>query len=307
MRRARVLALVATLATGLAPVAHAQGIRSPAFATLSGGARAYALSGAVVALSDDASAAFLNPARLAFVRGPSFEAGYARLVEGLPSDRAELAYAQPLGEPIAAPFQREGAYRYVLAAAAEVQRLELSQGSNYSEFTGTLAASIAPANIVAFGAALRGLHTGSDVDGLTATGLALDLGFSMALHPNLEAAITAHNVAGRVRYEGREKETPGRSFHFALAFARWRWAQVETDYVTEYNDASSVAAGVELLPEAVISLRGGVRHWMHPEARTVPSAGVGFRHKGLFLDYAARFDEQDALGLQHRISIGLRP
>ena len=57
----------------------------------------------------------------------------------------------------------------------------------------------------------------------------------------------------------------------------------------------------------VISLRGGVRHWMRPEARTVPSAGLGFHHRGLFIDYAARFDEEDALGLQHRISIGLRP
>jgi len=303
MRRA----LVAAGLLSLASVAQAQSVRSPAFATLSGGARAYALSGAMVALTDDASAAFLNPARLAFVRGSSLEVGYARLVEGLPSDRAELAYARPLGEPIAAPFQKEGAYRYVLAAAAEAQRLELAQGSNYGEFTGTLAASLAPANIVAFGAALRGLRTASDVDGLDATGLAFDLGFSMAIMPNLEAAIVAHNLAGHVRYQGREKETPGRSVTLALAFARWRWAQLEGDYVADYNDASSVAAGVELFPTAVVSLRGGVRHWIDPESRTVPSAGVGFRHKGLFLDYAARFDEDDALGLQHRVSIGLRP
>lgn len=303
MRRGLAVALLLSLAS----TAHAQTVRSPAFAMLSGGARAYALSGAMIALTDDASAAFLNPARLAFVRGSSLEAGYARLVEGLPSDRAELAYAHPLGEPIAAPFQREGAYRYVLAVAAEAQRLELAQGSSYGEFTGTLAASIAPANIVAFGAALRGLRTASDVDGLDATGLALDVGFSMSLHPNLEAAITAHNLAGRVRYQGREQETPGRSVTFGLAFARWRWAQLEVDYVADYNDASSVVAGVELFPVAPISLRGGVRHWIDPEPRTVPSAGVGFRHKGLFVDYAARFDEEDALGLQHRVSIGLRP
>ena len=301
------LAPALALALALALPASAQDLRSPAFMPLSGGARAYALSGALVALTDDAGAAFLNPARLAFVGGPSVEAGYARLVEGLPSDRGELAYARPLGEPIAAPFQREGAYRYVVAGAAEYQRLELSQGSRYGEFTGTLAASLAPANIVAVGAALRGLRTSSEVDGLSATGMALDLGFSMSLHPNLELAVAAHNLAGQVRYEGREKETPGRSLQFALAFARWHWAQAEADYDEDYNDARSVAVGVEVLPEGIVSVRGGVRHWLDPESHTVPSAGVGFRRKGVFLDYAARFDSEDALGLQHRISIGLRP
>jgi hypothetical protein len=302
----RALALAALLALA-AREAVAQTIYSPAFATLSGGARAYALSGAEVALVNDAGAAFVNPARLSFLHGPSFVLGYARLVQYVPSDRGEFSYAHPLGDPIAAPFQEEGAYRTAFAVAAEYQRLELAQGSDYHEVTGTLAASLAPANIVAFGLALRGLSAGSEVDGLSASGLALDLGFSMALMPNLEAAIVGHNLTGNVKYEGRESETPGRSVQLGFAFTRWRWAQAEADLIDEYHDARSLAVGVEVFPQEVISLRGGLRQWIEPESRTVPSAGIGFRHQGFFLDYAARFDTDEALGLQHRLSLGLRP
>jgi len=304
MKRAGALA-PALLALWAASAA-AQTVHSPAFAALSGGARAYALSGAEVALANDAAAAFVNPARLAFVRGPSFVLGYARLVEDIPSDRGEVSYSQPLGDSIGAPFQREAVYRTTLAAAAEYQRLELAQGSNYGEVTGTLAAALAPANILAFGAALRGLRTHSDVDGLSASGVALDLGFTMSLMPNLEVALVAHNMTGHVHYEDRPNETPGKSVQFAVAFARNRWVQAEADWIADYNDATSAAFGVEVLPEGVLTIRGGLRQWIDPESRTVPSAGLGFRRHGFFFDYAARFDSQDALGLQHRVSLGLR-
>jgi len=303
MMRAVLVLMLMALGAG---VARAQTIHSPAFAPLSGGARAYALSGALVALDDDAGAAFVNPARLAFVRGRSLVLGYARLVEDIPSDRGEVAYSQPLGDSIAAPFQREAVYRTAIALAAEYQRLELAQGSPYGEVTGTLGAALAPGNIMAFGLALRGLKTHADVDGLDASGVALDLGFTMALTPNLEVAVVSHNMTGHVHYGDRPKETPGRSVQFALAFARNRWVQAEADFIADYNDAKSAALGVEVLPDGILTLRGGVKQWIDPESRTVPSAGVGFRRHGFFFDYAARFDSQDALGLQHRFSLGLR-
>jgi hypothetical protein len=307
VRRGLALALVLAFAGLAAGVARAQTIHSPAFTPNSGGARAYALSGAEVALANDAGAVFVNPARLCFVHGPSFVLGYARLVQDIPSDRGEFSYSQPLGDSIGAPFQREAAYRLALAAAAEYQRLELAQGSQYDEITGSLAAALAPTNILAFGVALRGLRTNSaDVDGLDASGMAVDAGFTMALTPNLEVAMVAHNTSGHVHYGDQPNETPGRSFTFALAFARNKWVQGEADWIADYNDASSAALGVEVLPYGALTLRGGLRHWVNPESRTVPSAGIGLQRKGLFLDYAARFDSQDALGLQHRVSLGLR-
>lgn len=305
MRRALGLAL--WLVTALAGGAAAQTVHSPAFTPNSGGARAYALSGAEVALANDAGAVFVNPARLCFVHGSSFVLGYARLVQDIPSDRGELSFSQPLGDSIGAPFQRESVYRTALAAAVEYQRLQLAQGSEYGEITGSLAGAVAPANILGFGLALRALRTNSaDVDGLDASGLALDAGFTLSLTPHVELALVAHNTTGRVHYGDRPSETPGRSVTFAVAFARNRWVQAEADWIADYNDASSAALGIEVLPDGVLTFRGGLRQWVNPESRTVPSAGLGFRSHGYFFDYAARFDSQDALGLQHRISLGLR-
>jgi hypothetical protein len=306
MRRAAACLAALLVAAWAGRAAAQETIRSPAFTPNSGGARAYALSGAVVALANDAGAAFVNPARLCFVRGRSFEVGYARLVQYIPSDRGEVSYSQPFGDSIAAPFQREGVYRTALALAAEYQRLQLAQGSNYGEVTGSLAGALAPANIVAFGLALRSLHTSSDVDGLSASGVALDAGFTMSLMPHADVAVVVHNTTGHVHYGASPNETPGRSVTYALAFARNKWVQAEADWIADYNDASSAAFGIEVLPEGLLTIRGGVRQWVKPESRSVPSVGLGLRRDGFFFDYAARFDSQDALGLQHRVSLGLR-
>jgi hypothetical protein len=303
----RVLALLTLAALAAAAPVRAQDAVSPAFAPLSGGARAFALSGAAVALTEGADAAFVNPARLAFTRATGVSAGYGRLVEGLSSDRGEVSVALPLGESIAAPFQREGAHRWTLGLALDYQRLELSEGSLYGEATATLAAALAPTNIAAVGAAVRGLRTGSgEVEGLEADGLALDLGLSIALLPCLEAAVAAHNVAGRVRYQGRESEKPGSSIALGLALTRWRWAALEADYVLEYQGGAAAAAGIELTPIRALALRGGLRQWLSPETRSVPSAGLGLRHNGYFLDYGVQLEGEESLGMTHRVSLGVR-
>jgi hypothetical protein len=304
----RALRLASLLVAFLAGAASAQEtVKSPAFTPNSGGARAYALSGAEVALANDAGAVFVNPARLCFVRGRSFVVGYARLVQDIPSDRGEVSYSQPLGDSIAAPFQREAVYRTAIAGAAEYQRLELAQGSEYGEVTGSIGAALAPGNILAFGLALRALRTNSpDVQGLDASGVAMDAGFTMALMPEVEVAVVAHNATGHVRYGDGPTETAGRSVTFALAFARNKWVQAEADWIADYNDASSAVLGVEVLPDGILTLRGGVRQWVKPEQRSVPSAGLGFQRHGFFFDYAIRLDSEDALGIQHRVSLGLR-
>lgn len=299
-------ALSALALLSVAPSARAGGVASPVMQPLSVGARTFALAGASVALTQDADAVFVNPARLAFLRGASVAAGYGRLVEGVPSDRGQLAAGFPLGESIAAPFQKEGAHRWSLGVALDYQRLELSQGTDYGEATATLAAALAPANIVAFGAAVRGLRTSADLDGLGATGAALDLGFSMALAPYLELAAAAHNVVGQVKYEDSDSETPGFSAGFALALTRWRWLAAEAGYTTAYDGASAVAGGLELTPIPELALRGGVRYWLQPEARAVPALGLGIRYDGYFLDYGVQLEGDAALGLVQRVSFGLR-
>lgn len=304
MRAAPVVAVLLSLAIGPAGAAT---VSAPVLQPLSVGARAFALGGTGIGLVADGDAVFLNPARLAFLRGKSLSLGYGRLVEGIPSDRGQIAAGFPLGESIAAPFQKEGAHRWSLGVAFDYQRLELSQGSGYGEATASVAAALAPANIVAFGAAVRGLRTGSDVDGLGSYGVALDLGFSVALAPFLEAAVAAHNVAGRVKYEDSDEEIPGFSASFALALTRWRWLGAEAGYTTEYDGGSALAGGLELTPVPELALRGGVRYRLEPETRAVPAMGLGIHYRGYFLDYGVQLAGDEALGMVQRLSFGLRP
>jgi hypothetical protein len=300
---------VAALAAGLAAAAAtvcAAGVSAPVMQPLSVGARSFGLAGAAVALTLDADAALVNPARLAFLRAPSVAAGYGRLVEGIPSDRGQLAAALPLGEDIAAPFQKEGAHRWSVGVALDYQRLELAQGTDYGEATATLAGALAPVNILAIGAAVRGLRTNSDVDGLGATGVALDLGFSMAVAPFLELGAAAHNVAGEVKYEDSDAETPGFSADFAMALTRWRWLAAEAGYTMAYDGGSAMTGGLELTPIPELALRGGVRYWLQPETRAVPALGLGIQYNGCFLDYGMQLEGDEALGLVQRVSLGVR-
>lgn len=312
--RAPARALGATIAAMLAMAAllkptpaRAADADSPTLLPLSGGARAFALAGASVALIDDAGAAFVNPARLAFLGGRSFTAGYGRLVEGVPSERIEVAYGQPIGGDVAAPLQRGRVHRLALGLALDYQRLELSQGSEYGEFTGSLAAAFAPFNFLSVGASARGFRSQSPIDELEANGSALDLGASVALLPNLEGAVVIHNLLGRVRYPDSEDESPGNSLSAGLALTRMRWIALEADFTSEFGGGRSYAAGVELVPGGVLALRGGARYWDDANGRLVPAAGVGFRYGSYFLDYGVQIGGDEGLGLAHRVTLGGRP
>jgi hypothetical protein len=298
----RSLALVCIAAALAAPAATA-GPFAQAFLPATGGARAFALGGHTAAFVEDAAGVFQNPARLAFASGPSASAGYATLVEGISSSRVELAYARPLGPDIAAPLQRGGAHRLAAGVGIEFQTLELARGSGYSEGVGSIAAALAPINFVAAGLAVRGLRTFGDVDGLSASGLALDVGVSIAVLPTIEFAVVGRNVAGSVTYEDRASEQPLRTLTAAAALMRHRWLGAEAGVTTESEDGLVYHGGVEARPIPAVALRGGVRHRVRPEGRTTPSAGIGLHTGGFRIDYGIRLGDEEDLGVAHRVSL----
>ena len=79
--------LILVLVTSVAGQARA--VTSQAFVSVPGGARAFAMGGAAIALTEDSNATLLNPARLAFLRGFSASASYTRLAEDVSVDRLE--------------------------------------------------------------------------------------------------------------------------------------------------------------------------------------------------------------------------
>lgn len=299
--RLRLAAAVLAVSAGAAEPARAA---SSAFAPIAAGARAWGMAGTSTALADDALTTLTNPARLAFLDGRQATAGYARLVEGLPNDRVLAAFATPVGADITAPGQRNRAHSAGFGVALEYQGLELSEGSAYGEFAVTAAGAWAPFNFAALGIGIRYLSADSDVDGVSATGTALDLGISLALHPQWETAFAYRNIGGSVQYEGGESEDLGHHTGLALAWTRNDLADVEGEFAWESGGAYWGSLGIEVETARVLSVRAGARRWFAPEARWVPALGLGARLGGLRFDYGARFDEPDALGVTHQGSLG---
>jgi hypothetical protein len=62
--------------------------------------------------------------------------------------------------------------------------------------------------------------------------------------------------------------------------------------------------GGELTLLGLISARAGLKQWLKPDTRTVPSAGAGVRIVLLKVDYGVEFDDKDALGMAHRLTVG---
>jgi len=305
--RARAAAvLVLCLATAVAGTwpRHAEAATSSAFSPLPAGARTWGMAGTSVALADDAYATLANPARLAFLDGRQANVGYARLVEGLTNDRLLLAFATPIGEDITAPGQGERAHKAAFGLAAEFQNLELSEGSGYGELSLTGAFAWAPSNFAAVGAGFRYLTAGSDLDGVSASGLALDLGATVALYPQWEVAFVYRNLGGSVEFEESGAEDLARHLSLATAWTRNRLADVELEMTWESSQAYWGSLGAEVEIGGALDLRAGARRWIKPEGRWVPAAGAGV-HLGRFrFDYGARFDGVDALGITHQGSLG---
>lgn len=293
--------VAASWGTSARPAAAAT---SSAFAPLPAGARTWGMAGTSVALTDDAYATLANPARLPFLEGRQANVGYARLVEGLANDRLLLAFATPIGEDITAPAQGEPAHKAAFGVAAEFQSLELSEGSGYGELSLTGAFAWAPSNFAALGGGVRYMRATSDLDGVSATGLALDLGATVALYPQWELAFVYRNLGGSVEFEGGGSEDLARQLSLAAAWTRNRLANVEFEMTWESSQAYWGSLGAEVEIGGVLDLRAGTRRWIKPEGRWVPAAGAGIRLGRIRFDYGARFDDTDALGITHQGSLG---
>lgn len=306
-RRAVVAAgLLAALLPLLLPAGAAAAPASAAFLPTAGDARTFGLAGAGAGLADGASAALVNPARLVYARQKSVTAGYWRPIESLASDRIELAYAQPVGPDIAGPGQTRGVSPFAFGVTAQYQGVELALGSGYWEGALGVAAGVALQSYVALGLGVRALRADSELDGVSASGAAVDLALSATLYPGLDAALVGRNLFGSAKYEGAESEGLVRAYLVGLAWTPRPGLAAELDFQAESGDAYSAVVGLEAVLKHTLVLRGGARQWIQPESRLVPAAGLGVRLARFTLDYGAQFDEDEALGLGHRVSLGAR-
>jgi hypothetical protein len=265
------------------------------------------MGGAAIALTEDSNATLLNPARLAFLHGFSASASYTRLAEDISVDRLEGSAAFPIGSDISAPLQGESrTHRAAVGIAFEALGLDLSQGSRYTETQLTVAGAWAPSNFASLGLGGRVMLAGSDnVEGLSASGYGIDAGLSMALDPHIEGAIMVRNLFGGVKYEESESsEDALRTLTLGLALHRTGWIFGEADLVLESEGTYRVQLGGEVAILNLISARGGLKQWLAPDNRSIFTAGAGVRIPLIRVDYGVEFDDKEALGMAHRLTVG---
>jgi hypothetical protein len=65
-----------------------------------------------------------------------------------------------------------------------------------------------------------------------------------------------------------------------------------------------VQLGGEVTILDLISARGGLKQWLSPDTRSIFTAGAGVRIPLVRVDYGVEFDDKDALGMAHRLTVG---
>ena len=298
--------LACALALLLAP-AIALAETPTAFDRPGGGARAAALGGHNVVLPDDDHALGSSPGRLVFA-ARSASAQYDHVDPDVELWRGRVGVVLPLGRDLTEPLQTSKVSRNAVGFALDVTSLTLIEGSGYREAAVSLGGGLAPFGILGLGIVGRYERASSDVSDISADAWGVDVGASIELADHLAAAFAIRNAMGRASFEGGDDEDRAGELTLGIAAGHYKWWQAEIDWVFQHDATSAIAAGVEVhVVPGTVDLRVGIAQEKDAfSSRTVPSAGAGFAHSALHLDYAFRADPDGTLDAQHQLSLTTR-
>lgn len=303
-RTAACMGLLAVLTGALAPPsARAGSSEGGAFRLPRYGARAWGMSGAAIAIVDDESAIDWNPAGLA---GTPRSAGvsYYNLVPGVTLGQSQAAFVMPFGSPRVA-----GVSTHVAGAMFTNLSADLAGGESYRENHLRLAYAFTPEPLVTIGVGARLFMSRSGVPGFDALGSSIDIAGRLSLASNWTVAVVARDAFSRYSYDDGRDYQLEREYVVGLASRSIRGVAVEADAVRSYGSWSRAMLGAESdYLFSHLALRAGVALLRAGDTRAIPSFGASARgfDGRVALHYAANFDEDEAFGTTHRVSLGVR-
>ena len=256
------------------------------------GARALGMGGAFVALADDPTAIYWNPAGLASLESGELASMYTNQF-GLGAHFSFLAFSQPWAE------NKGWAVGIVNLSLGQIPITGLDEHgrpvvTRYTESSET-ALLLAYAQILfrsSLGITVKGMRqTLADESSL---GFGVDLGAKIPLFENL--SLGAILRTGFVNWSTGEKVVFPAQAILGMAYRLFPKLILTFDAGLQTDRRMEVHAGAEywLIPQ--LALRMGLD-------RGKLTAGAGFVIKQFKLDYALMFHD---LGLSHRISFGMR-
>lgn len=304
--------LLTCLLVFLLPARANANTETGAFAIRSGSVPAAVFGEGVGAIEGHADAALWNPAAIIDVTRPELTASYHD-VFGLGLARyGDVAFAwRPSRDDVTVS---EGKIRmssgfggpaFVFTASAltvdlgEERYTEVSPGAGIALPLGTGGA---------FGAVARLLRASAGLDGVSATGYAVDLGIVQPVGPFVRLALSARNLLGRLSWKEGDEETMPSEWAGALSVRPHRRVQLvlggAADLSDDLVDRANVGARVEAWREWWWLLVGYDSRRSGDDRNGRATFGTELAHEQVRVGYAF-LPEDDSPGDTHRLSMSV--
>jgi hypothetical protein len=281
--RCRVAIAAALLALLAAPggAAAATGDTGFTFLKLGVGARPMAMGGAYVALSDDPTAVYWNPAGLSSQTGTRVVAAHDSWIQGFREEYAGVTSQLGRG---AIGFGFTGFYGDELDGRDDTGQITGQFGFNDIAISGGYGMRLGKG----LDAGLTASYVHSMIDQQTATTFSMNLGLLYAVkQTGLTFGGAVQNLGGDASYVSESISLPltyslGGAFGHDMMKGKGR-ATLTAEYRQAKSDDGHFNMGLEYTYKSTVSLRGGYKTGYDDQQW---SAGVGVSHSWYAFDYA---------------------
>ena len=296
---ALILSVFANCAVSQSVSAESVGTTSANFLRMGVGARASALGGAFVAIADDATAGYWNPAGLPQISAAELVFMHNSWYQDIKNEHLVLAF--PVSNSIALGF----GVSYLDYGSFEGYTADDQPTGEYSANASVLSSSGALQLNSHLSIGVTGKVLSEKLDGSSATGYAIDVG-GLYRTSIVSVGFNFMNMGKGLRYETDESPLP-RQLLLGLAVDLYdNRLRLASDLEIPNDHGAAIHQGVEYCYENTVFLRSG---YSHDFSSTRPSGsggmtfGFGVKHSFGAVDYSYRPD--DRMGDAHQISLKL--
>jgi len=301
---AAVLVLGGFAALAVAPARAADFSTGGIFLPLGQGGRARGLGGAGVPAERSDTAAYWCPSNLAWsVRPSGLTLMHAQVFPDVGGGYDTFSYGRRHGPGLGVESQLLQPSRWAVGVFVAHMGLDF-ETSGWSENRVQASGAVAFNNFTTFGVAVRYLSLSTDFESGNAQGGGFDLSASLLLSRRLFFALIARDVFTRVKFDTGTWQTASPSFDMGLEYLAGRRGSAVGQVTFREGTLRRAGVGVEVRawPD-VLALRAGWSVLTSGGSRSFPSAGAGFHLRRFGLDYGVSFDDDDALGMNQRVSL----
>ena len=282
----------------------AQSSKGGAFLPLGWGAKGAGLADAATILINDDRSVYWNPANLSFLQSPRMTLGTTKPIPDMDVRYSVFSAATGILGEVKSPDGRKVMSRGAVGLSFSQMGLTLAQGSNWSESSIGLSASIAPNHYNSLGLTIKILKNWTDVTDAGASGYAIDIGWTALLRNNLYLAAFGRNVSSRIKYPNSSETLDG-TWNLAVSYKDlFDIVSIEQDLVLKSGHTDRLLTGVEInMFDNLLFVTTGIDKRLCEGARTIYTLGFGTIYNFSEIALGFRFDPEDAFGRQTILSV----